>query len=140
MKQRTMTSVLLLLCALCMRAATIDVKTNLWSGTQTVTDGWQGSVQVTADGLQQAVEGDVIAVTVSEISQTASYPQVSLRKTAGWAQFDPAVGVNLDKDAALPYEARMTLTADVVDEIKANGFVVTGCGFTATSIDLIQKK
>lgn len=93
MKQRTMTSVLLLLCALCMRAATIDVKTNLWSGTQTVTDGWQGSVQVAADGLQQAVEGDVIAVTVSEISQTASYPQVSLRKTAGWAQFDPAVGV-----------------------------------------------
>lgn len=140
MKQRTMTSVLLLLCALCMRAATIDVKTNLWSGTQTVTDGWQGSVQVTADGLQQAVEGDVIAVTVSEISQTASYPQVSLRKTAGWAQFDPAVGVNLQKDAALPYEARMTLTADVVNEIKANGFVVTGCGFTATSIDLIQKK
>lgn len=65
MKQRTITSVLLLLCALCMRAATIDVKTNLWSGTQTVTDGWQGSVQVTADGLQQAVEGDVIAVTVS---------------------------------------------------------------------------
>ena len=66
MKQRTMTSVLLLLCALCMRAATIDVKTNLWSGTQTVTDDWQGSVQVTADGLQQAVEGDVIAVTVSD--------------------------------------------------------------------------
>ena len=51
MKQRTMTSVLLLLCALCMRAATIDVKTNLWSGTQTVTDGWQGSVQVRWTGM-----------------------------------------------------------------------------------------
>lgn len=133
-------TVLSLLCAMLVRGATVDVKINLWSGTLTVTDGWQGSQSITADGLQQAVEGDIIAVTVSEISQTASYPQVSLRKTAGWAQFDPAVGVNLEKDAALPYEARMTLTADVVDEIKANGFVLTGCGFTATSIDLIHKQ
>lgn len=77
-----MTSVLLLLCALCMRAATIDVKTNLWSGTQTVTDGWQVSVQVTADGLQQAVEGDVIAVTVSEnrrLQVIRRFPCVKLR-------------------------------------------------------------
>ena len=133
-------AVLSLLCAMLVRGATVDVKINLWSGTLTVTDGWQGSQSIAADGLQQAVEGDIIAVTVSEISQTASYPQVSLRKTAGWAQFDPAVGVNLEKDAALPYEARMTLTADVVDEIKANGFVLTGCGFTATSIDLIHKQ
>lgn len=133
-------TVLSLLCAMLVRGATVDVKINLWSGTLTVTDGWQGSQSIAADGLQQAVEGDVIAVTVSAVSQTASYPQVSLRKTAGWDQFEPAVGVILQKDAALPYEARMTLTADVVDEIKANGFIVTGCGFTATSIDLIHKQ
>lgn len=34
---------LLLLCALCMNAATKDVKIPLWSGTLEVTDGWAGA-------------------------------------------------------------------------------------------------
>ena len=131
---------LLLLCALCMNAATKDVKIPLWSGTLEVTDGWAGAQSIASDLLQQAVTGDEIAVTVSVVSQTADYPQISLRKTAGWAQFDPPVGLNLDKAASVPYEARIALTEDVVNEIKANGFVVTGCGFTATSIDLIHKQ
>ena len=63
-----------------------------------------------------------------------------MRKTDGWAEFTPGVGVQLQKDATLPYEARIALTEDVVNEIKANGFVVTGCGFTATNIDLIHKQ
>lgn len=131
---------LLLLCALCMKAATKDVKIPLWSGTLTCTDGWSGGQQLAADGLQQAISGDEIAVTVTAVSQTATYPQISLRKTDGWAEFTPGVGVQLQKDATLPYEARIALTEDVVDEIKANGFVVTGCGFTATNIDLIHKQ
>lgn len=131
---------LLLLCALCMKAATKDVKIPLWSGTLTCTDGWSGGQQLAADGLQQAISGDEIAVTVTAVSQTATYPQISLRKTDGWAEFTPGVGVQLQKDATLPYEARIALTEDVVDEIKANGFVITGCGFTATNIDLIHKQ
>ena len=90
-------TVLSLLCAMLVRGATVDVKINLWSGTLTCTDDWGGSQSIAADGLQQAVEGDVIAVTVSAVSQTKDYPQVSLRKTADWAQFDPAVGVNLQR-------------------------------------------
>ena len=131
---------LLLLCTLCMNAATKDVKIPLWNGTLEVTDGWSGGQSITADQLQQAVTGDEIAVTVSVVSQTAAYPQISLRKTEGWAQFEPPVGLNLDKAATVPYEARIALTEDVVNEIKANGFVVTGCGFTATNIDLIHKQ
>lgn len=131
---------LLLLCALCMNAATKDVKIPLWSGTLEVTDGWAGGQSITADQLQQAATGDEIAVTVSVVSQTAPYPQISLRKTAGWAQFEPRVELNLQKDAALPYEVRIALTEDVVNEIRANGCIVTGCGFTATNIDLIHKQ
>lgn len=131
---------LLLLCALCVKAATKDVRIPLWSGTLEVTDGWGGGQQVAADLLQQAATGDEIAVTVSTVSQTADWPQISLRKTDGWAQFEPAVGLNLDKAVSVPYDARITLTEDVVTEIKANGFVITGCGFTATSIDLIHKQ
>ena len=140
MKQKALLTMLLLLCALCMKAATKDVKIPLWSGTLTCTDGWSGGQQLAADGLQQAISGDEIAVTVTAVSQTATYPQISLRKTDGWAEFTPGVGVQLQKDATLPYEARIALTEDVVDEIKANGFVITGCGFTATSIDLIHKQ
>lgn len=140
MKQKALLTMLLLLCALCMKAATKDVKIPLWSGTLTCTDGWSGGQQLAADGLQQAISGDEIAVTVTAVSQTATYPQISLRKTDGWAEFTPGVGVQLQKDATLPYEARIALTEDVVDEIKANGFVITGCGFTATNIDLIHKQ
>lgn len=140
MKQKQLLTMLLLLCALCVKAATKDVRIPLWSGTLEVTDGWGGGQQVAADLLQQAATGDEIAVTVSTVSQTADWPQISLRKTDGWAQFEPAVGLNLDKAVSVPYDARITLTEDVVTEIKANGFVITGCGFTATSIDLIHKQ
>lgn len=131
---------MLLFCTICMNAATVDVKIPLWSGTLTCTDGWGGGQQVAADGLQQATSGDEIAVTVTAVSQTSDWPQISLRKTDGWAEFTPGVGVQLQKDATLPYEARIALTEDVVSEIKANGFVITGCGFTATNIDLIHKQ
>ena len=140
MKRKTLLTALLLLCAMCMNAATVDVKIPLWNGTLTCTDGWGGGQQVAADGLQQVATGDAIAVTVTAVSQTCDYPQISLRKTAGWAQFEPPVGLNLQKDAALPYEVRIALTEDVVNEIRANGCIVTGCGFTATNIDLIHKQ
>lgn len=128
------------LCALGMRAATVDVKTNLWTGTLEVTDDWDGSQSIAAGLLAQAAAGDELAVTITAVSQTASYPQVSLRQTDGWAQYDPAVGVNFDNAAAVPFEARMALTEAVAADIRANGCVITGCGFTMTSIDLIHKQ
>ena len=140
MKRKTLLTALLLFCAMCMNAATVDVKIPLWSGTLTCTDGWGGGQQVAADGLQQAATGDAIAVTVTAVSQTVTYPQISLRKADGWAEFTPGVGVQLQKDATLPYEAHIALTEDVVNEIKTNGFVITGCGFTATNIALIHKQ
>ena len=140
MKKLKLCSALLLLLPWCLRAETVEVKTNLWTGTLTVTDDWSGSQSIAAEPLAQVVAGDELAVTLSAISQTAAYPQVSLRQTAGWAQFDPPVGVNLDKAATTPLEVRMTLTDAVAADIKANGCVITGCGFTATSIDLIHKQ
>ena len=128
------------LCALGMRAATVDVKTNLWTGTQVVDDDWKGSQSIAAGLLAQAAAGDEIAVTLSAISQTADYPQVSLRQTAGWAEFTPSVGKVLEKTATLPHEVRMALTEAVAADIKTNGCVITGCGFTMTSIDLIHKQ
>ena len=139
MKQKMLFTFLSLLCTMCVSAATVDVKTNLWSGTQVVDDNWNGSQSISADKLSQVEAGDEITVTVTTISQTTDWPQVSLRKS-DWNMFDPAVGVNLQKDAAVPFDARMTLTEDVVNEIKANGFIVTGCGFTMTSIDLTHKQ
>ena len=140
MKQKILLAVLSLLCATFAKAATIDVKTNLWTGIQEVTDAWGGSQAIAADKLSQVAAGDEIAITVTAISQTADYPQISLRKTEGWAQFEPPVGVLLSQDNVLPYEARITLTEDVAAELKANGCVITGCGFTMESIDLVQKK
>lgn len=127
------------LCALGMKAATVDVRTNLWTGTQVVDDNWSGSQSIAAGPLAQATAGDEIVVTITAVSQTAEWPQMSLRK-ADWSMYDPAVGVNFDKTATVPFEARMTLTEAVAADIKANGCVITGCGFTMTSIDLIHKQ
>ena len=140
-KQRTLCSILMLvsLCALGMRAATVDVRTNLWTGTQVVDDNWSGSQSIAAGPLAQATAGDEIAVTITAVSQTAEWPQMSLRK-ADWSMYAPAVGVNFEKTATVPFEARMTLTEAVAADIKANGCVITGCGFTMTSIDLIHKQ
>lgn len=140
MKQKILLAVLSLLCATFATAATIDVNTNLWTGIQEITDAWSGAQAIGADKLSQVAAGDEIAITVTAISQTADYPQISLRKTKGWAQFEPPVGVLLSQDNVLPYEARIILTEDVAAELKANGCVITGCGFTMESIDLVQKK
>ena len=51
MKQKILLAVLSLLCATFATAATIDVKTNLWTGIQEVTDAWGGSQAIAADKL-----------------------------------------------------------------------------------------
>ena len=140
MKQKQLLTMLLLLCTMCVKAATVDEKINLWQGTQAFLDDWSTGMPVVTDKLQQAAAGDVVAITVTEISATAEWPSVSLRKVDGWAEFNPAIGENLQKDAALPLEVRFTLTEGVAAEIAANGLLITGNGFTATSIDLIHKQ
>lgn len=139
MKFKSLLIALLLLFAISLEAATVDVKINLWNGTQECTDGWSGSQTITADKLSQAAVGDEIVVTVTAISQTAEWPQVSLRK-ADWSEYTPGIGVQLDKSEAVPCEKRIPITDVVMDEIKANGFIITGCGFTMTAIDLIHKQ
>ena len=139
MKQKVLFTLISLLCAACAGAATMDVEINLWSGTQVVDDNWGGSQSISADKLAQVEAGDELAVTVSAVSQTAEWPQVSLRNSS-WVMFDPAVGVNLQKDAAVPVTVRMAISETVAAEIKDNGCIITGCGFTMTSIDLIHKQ
>lgn len=140
MKQESFLIVLLMFFALCTNAVTKDVRIPLWDGTMKVTDDWSGGRSIAADLLQHTATGDELAVIVTAVSRTADQPQISLRKKAGWAQFEPPVGLNIPKDVTLPYEARMVLNEDVVNEIKSNGFVITGCGITITDIGLIHKQ
>ena len=60
MKQKMLFTFLSLLCTMCVSAATVDVKTNLWSGTQVVDDNWNGSQSISADKLSQVEAGDEI--------------------------------------------------------------------------------
>lgn len=140
MKQESFLIVLLMFFALCTNAVTKDVRITLWDGTMKVTDDWSGGRSIAADLLQHTATGDELAVIVTAVSRTADQPQISLRKKAGWAQFEPPVGLNIPKDVTLPYEARMVLNEDVVNEIKSNGFVITGCGITIKGIGLIHKQ
>lgn len=57
MKQKILLAVLSLLCATFAKTATIDVKTNLWTGIQEVTDAWGGAQAIGADKLSQVAAG-----------------------------------------------------------------------------------
>lgn len=113
------------------RGATVDVSSTLWNGVQTV-DGWSGAQQFSAASCAAIKGGDRIVVTCTEaLSETLS--QVDVRNGAGWANFSPALNVNIT-DAEFPYEAVFEVTDDVADIIRANGMVITGKDFTFTRV------
>lgn len=114
---------------------TINVPIRLWSGTQVVTDGWSGHQTVTGTMLNDAVAGDEIAVKVTARSATDADPKVDFRKGSWSGSFGDLVPL---KDETLPYTATLTLTDEILTEIRSNNMHVTGHGFTFTNIDLIR--
>ena len=113
------------------------VPINLWSGEQTCTDGWEGYQIIDASKCQLSAAGDEIAVTVSALSPTSSSPQLMLNDSK-WATLVDTEAIPL-AGVTLPYEAVIPVTEAMTSELKANGFIVKGAGFTFTSVVLRHK-
>lgn len=111
--------------------AATPVDISLFTGTQVCTDDWQGWQKITADKVAQATAGDEIIITVSALSATSSYPQVALNNSS-WQQLTGTGFVPVKQ----PGEVSYTVTEDMANEIKANGFIVKGAGYTFTSVVL----
>lgn len=133
MKKYYLFFVYLLLC-IGMRATTVDVKTNLWSGSQAMDDAWSNWISLQASDFVSAEVGNSISVTISATS--ASNAQIMLN-TGQWDNLPGAEDGVMIPNA--PCEKKWTITEEMLAELKANGLVVKGVSYTATSIDLIRQ-
>jgi len=88
-----------------------------------------------SDGLYGAIlrEGQQIVVTISSRDENCEWPKVILRD----AQSNEASTVELNTVRRYPYTVRLTLTADMVEQLR-DGFCISGDGITVTSISLYQ--
>ena len=137
--RRTSLLLLLVCFAVVTNVATISAEsteksTNLFTGETVCADDWSAGFQkINAAAFANVNKGDKIAVTVSAVSSSCSYPQVCLQK-GDWSNFDPNQSVHVSE----PGKVEFTITADMLSEMKLSGVVVKGCGYTFTSVDLIS--
>lgn len=119
------------------RAAQSLVDISLWKGSKECTDDWKGWLQVTADKCALAAEGDEIMVYVSAISSTCQWPQVMLNNSS-WAALGDEKSFLLTGQTP-PTKATFVLTPSMATEMKTNGFIVKGCGYTFSEVVLRHK-
>ena len=113
----------------------VEKRTNLYTGETTCADDWSAGWKKFAAALfADCKAGDKVVVTVSAVSPTCAHPQVYLQN-GKWANFNP----NLSSAVSEPGEVVFSLTQDVISTISdTGGLIVKGCGYTFTSVDLIQ--
>ncbi|MGN0234826.1 MAG: acetylxylan esterase [Paludibacteraceae bacterium] len=111
-----------------------NAATNIWSGTQSI--NWSGSnewLYLTADNFSAAEAGMLLRIYFADMQMGAQGRIVD----GGWTTFADA-----DTYEKLPtawgnyYE--YTLTQSMIGSLQAKGLVVSGVGYTATRIDLID--
>lgn len=117
-----------------MRAGTVEVKTNVWSGTQEMDANWSNWLNIPSSDFNDAEVGNILSVYVSQIS--ASYGQVMLN-TGSWAAMPGAESAKVVESA--PCELKWVITEDMLAELKSGGVIVKGVSYTTTSVDLIKQ-
>lgn len=117
-----------------MRAGTVEVKTNVWSGTQEMDANWSNWLNIPSSDFNDAEVGNVLSVYVSQIS--ASYGQVMLN-TGSWAAMPGAESVKIVESA--PCELKWVITEGMLAELKGGGVIVKGVGYDLSSVDIKHK-
>lgn len=117
-----------------MRAGTVEVKTNVWSGTQEMDANWSNWLNIPSSDFNDAEVGNVLSVYVSQIS--ASCGQVMLN-TGSWAAMPGAESAKVVESA--PCELKWVITEDMLAELKGGGVIVKGVGYDLSSVDIKHK-
>lgn len=117
-----------------MRAGTVEVKTNVWSGTQEMDANWSNWLNIPSSDFNDAEVGNVLSVYVSQIS--ASYGQVMLN-TGSWAAMPGAESVKIVESA--PCELKWVITEGMLAELKGGGVIIKGVGYDLSSVDIKHK-
>lgn len=117
-----------------MRAGTVEVKTNVWSGTQEMDANWSNWLNIPSSDFNDAEVGNILSVYVSQIS--ASYGQVMLN-TGSWAAMPGAESAKVVESA--PCELKWVITEDMLAELKGGGLIIKGVGYDLSSVDIKHK-
>lgn len=140
MKRKSIFAVfMLLLNSVLLTAGTVVVPYSLYEGADVVcADDWSsGYVVISSDKCSYFTEGDQIIVNVKSISTGTPWPQVALN-TSSWAAMVDNSTFLLTGSTA-PCEVVFDVTAAMAEEIRSNGFVVKGAGFTFDKVVLNHK-
>ena len=111
-------------------AATLSAAT-LWTGEEAISWSGGGSVQVSASAFADAQVGDELRLNFIFTGQT-DWPQVSLRN-GNWADLTHAGNILI---SAADDHVSYYLTTGMLEDLQQHGMVVTGIGYTLTSIEL----
>jgi len=112
-------------------ATTINA-TTLWTGEEAIS--WNDGIQVilSATEFSNAQVGDELRFNFVYTGQT-DWPQVSLRD-GNWQDLTHAGNINI---TASDDHVSYYLTPGMLEDLQQNGLLVTGIGYTLTSIELI---
>lgn len=132
-----LTYLILLLCPLSGYSSTTDVRINLWTG-EVSTGNWSKYLMLTSDYFTNATVGDELIISVSAIDASIEWQQLMLNDTQNWNTLVDTDSEPLWNKTA-PCEVSIYISAPMLAEIKANGVVIKGSGFTMTSVDLNKK-
>lgn len=138
MKKRiTLWLLSLLLVGMNATAATVKVRTNIWTGTQEMDAAWNGYVKLAATNFAQTQVGNSIAISYT--TPESGNSQMALKTmSSGWPLL---TGTNFIKlTAGTSGEQTISVTADMLAELQATGLIVGGCNYTVSKIDLIKEK
>ena len=127
---------LLLLIGMKTLAATVEVRTHLWSETKTMSDDWSGYVQLAASEFADAKADNYLAISYT--TPESGYAQMALKTaSSGWPLLTGTDFMALN--AATKSEQTIKITSDMLTELQATGLIVGGCNYTLSGIDLIKE-
>ena len=127
---------LLLLIGMKTLAATVEVRTHLWSETKTMSDDWSGYVQLAASEFADAKADNYLAISYT--TPESGYAQMALKTaSSGWPLL---TGTSfMDLSASTTREQTIKMTSEMLTELQATGLIVGGCNYTLSGIDLIKE-
>ena len=78
MKQFFVLAALLLFRVLTVSANVVEVRTNLWKGTETMGNDWKKFLVIEASKFARVEEGNILSISITEVASPEVYPQLML--------------------------------------------------------------
>ena len=107
---------------------------NLWSGATVMPGSWGSYQKIEASSFEDVQVGDFLELSLTDVSKAETqWPQVQLNN-GSFAKLKGAGNIPLSEGDT---KAKYGITQQMLSEMQSGGIVVTGAGYTLTSIDIV---